>query len=55
VHIRNWQGEPANTEPDKCDELRWVKMDALPDNVIPYVRKAIENHRSGIKFLEVGW
>src|ERR1044071_7779258 len=19
VHIRRWQGEPANTEPDKCD------------------------------------
>ena len=55
VHIRNWQGDPVNTEPDKCDELRWVKVDALPDNVIPYVRKAIENHRSGIKFLEVGW
>lgn len=55
VHIRNWQGEPINTEPDKCDDLRWVQVDALPDNVIPYVRKAIENHRGGIKFLEFGW
>jgi 8-oxo-dGTP diphosphatase len=55
VHVRNWQGEPMNTEPDKCDDLHWVKMDALPNNVIPYVRKAIENHRGGIKFLEFGW
>jgi 8-oxo-dGTP pyrophosphatase MutT (NUDIX family) len=52
VHVLTWQGEPANTEPDKCDELRWVNIDELPENVIPYVRKAIENHRAGIPFQE---
>ena len=55
VHVRHWQGEPANTEPDKCDELRWVNVNELPNNVIPYVKKAIQNHRDGIKFLEFGW
>jgi ADP-ribose pyrophosphatase YjhB (NUDIX family) len=55
VHVREWQGEPANTEPDKCDELRWANVDELPDDVIPYVRKAIQNHRDGIRFLEFGW
>jgi len=55
VHIREWQGEPANTEPDKCDDLRWVSLEQLPDNVIPYVRKAIQNHRDGIRFYEFGW
>ena len=55
VQIRNWDGEPVNTEPDKCDELRWVNFDELPENVIPYVRKAIQNHRHGIKFDEFGW
>ena|SRR5215208_6583286 len=55
VHVQQWQGEPANTEPDKCDELRWVNVNELPDNVIPYVRKAIQNHYDGIKFDEFGW
>ena len=55
VHVRNWQGEPANTEPEKCDELRWVNINELPDNVIPYVRKAIQNHLLGISFNEFGW
>lgn len=52
VHVHGWQGEPHNTEPDKCDELRWVNVDELPNNIIPYVRKAIQNHREGIKFDE---
>jgi 8-oxo-dGTP diphosphatase len=55
VYVRNWQGEPVNTEPEKCDELRWVHVDQLPENVIPYVRKAIQNHRAGVQFDEFGW
>jgi len=35
-------GEIANAEPHKCDELRWVRPDVLPDNVIPEVRQALE-------------
>jgi 8-oxo-dGTP diphosphatase len=55
VHVRHWQGEPVNTEPDKCDELRWMNVNKLPDNVIPYVKKAIQNHLTGIPFNEFGW
>lgn len=55
VHVRQWQGEPVNTEPGKCDELRWVNVNQLPDNIIPYVKKAIQNHRAGIVFYEFGW
>jgi 8-oxo-dGTP diphosphatase len=55
VHVRNWQGEPVNTEPEKCDELRWVNINELPDNVIPYVKQAIQNHLMGIPFNEFGW
>ncbi|RPI94557.1 MAG: NUDIX domain-containing protein [Chloroflexi bacterium] len=52
VHVRQWQGEPLNTEPDKCDELRWVNLDELPENIIPYVKQAIHNHGAGIVFNE---
>ena len=55
VRVQQWQGEPINAEPDKCDELRWVPVDELPDNTIPYLRKAIQNHCDGIKFDEFGW
>lgn len=55
VGIHKWQGEPANMEPDKCDELRWVNLNELPLNTIPYIRKALKNHSSNIRFDEFGW
>ena len=55
VHIKAWEGEPFNAEPDKCDELCWCDPDALPENTIPYVRQAIQNFRDGILFEEYGW
>ena len=55
VQIQAWHGEPTNTEPDKCDELRWFGVRELPDNVIPYVRQAIQNHHNRIQFDEFGW
>ncbi len=55
VHVKKWSGDPFNAEPDKCDELRWAQTGLLPENIIPYVRRAIENHRDGIRFDEFGW
>jgi hypothetical protein len=42
-----WAGQLTNAEPHKCDELRWASLDSLPDNVVPYVRRALANFRVG--------
>ena len=55
VHVHKWQGEPVNIEPDKCDELRWVRVNELPLNTVPYVRKALQNHANAVRFDEFGW
>ena len=55
VHIMEWDGEPFNAEPEKCDELRWCDLDALPENTIPYVTSAIRNYLEDIPFEEFGW
>ncbi len=55
----SWSGEIINNEPDKCDQLNWFNIDQLPDNIIPYIRKAIHNSfkvdRRGIWFESFGW
>ena len=55
VRIRAWDGEPTNAEPEKCDELRWVDVNDLPENTIPYIRQALKNHWQGTRFDEFGW
>jgi len=55
VQVLEWNGEPINAEPDNCDEIRWVNVDDLPGNTVPYIKKALHNHRNGIKFDEFGW
>ncbi len=54
VSVRRWSGEVANTEPDHCDDLRWVEPDALPENTIPYIRRALDNFRRGAWFAPFG-
>lgn len=49
-----WSGEIANREPHKCDDLSWFRLDELPDNTIPYVRRALENYRRGVWFDSFG-
>ena len=50
--VHDWIGEPFNAEPDKCDDLRWVDLNQLHENTVPYVRQAIRNHLNGLHFDE---
>jgi len=52
---RSWSGEVSNWEPHRCDRLAWFDMDCLPENVIPYVEKALANYRRGQWFDSFGW
>lgn len=51
----NWEGEPANMEPEKCDDLQWFPQAALPENMVPYVKRALEQSQNGELFSEFGW
>jgi ADP-ribose pyrophosphatase YjhB (NUDIX family) len=53
--VRAWLGQVVNREPHRCDQLVWFDLDDLPRNVIPYLRRALENYREGRWFDSVGW
>ncbi|WP_436493195.1 NUDIX hydrolase [Actinokineospora sp. HUAS TT18] len=52
---RVWTGEPTNREPEKCSEISWFPLDALPSNVIPYPLVGIQGFLSGTTFDVIGW
>lgn len=45
-----WQNEPEVKEAHKHSEVRWVPINNMPANVIPYVRQAINNSSKGIRY-----
>jgi 8-oxo-dGTP pyrophosphatase MutT (NUDIX family) len=55
LKVKKWNGEIANMEPDKCSELKWFGLDALPDNIAPEVKQALDKIRDNIFFSELGW
>jgi 8-oxo-dGTP pyrophosphatase MutT (NUDIX family) len=44
---RSWSGEPRIVEPEKAAELRWCRLDALPEPVVPHERAVLEAVRTG--------
>jgi 8-oxo-dGTP pyrophosphatase MutT (NUDIX family) len=44
---RTWSGEPRIVEPEKCAELRWCPLHALPDPVVPHELEVLRGLRTG--------
>ncbi|WP_432102147.1 hypothetical protein [Streptomyces sp. bgisy091] len=52
---RTWRGSPELREPDKCTQWRFWDPAALPDDLVPYTRLAIEKIQNGELYSETGW
>lgn len=50
---RLWTGEPHNAEPAKCDDAGWYVLDSLPENIVPYVKQALEHIKIKSYFSEI--
>jgi ADP-ribose pyrophosphatase YjhB (NUDIX family) len=49
---KSWVGDPKNMEPNKSDDLQWFPLNALPDNIVPSVKRALQNYQNGVLFSE---
>lgn len=51
----NWEGDPINLEPGKCAKLNFFSLESLPENLIPYIRVALQAALEGSVYSEDGW
>jgi 8-oxo-dGTP pyrophosphatase MutT (NUDIX family) len=42
-----WSGTPRIVEPDKCADLRWFNLGALPSPVVPHELRVLASIRAG--------
>jgi len=52
---KKWVGNINNNEPNKCSNIKWVTIDKIPQNTIPYVKYAIEMYLKKEKFTMFDW
>lgn len=55
MKAEKWQGKPTILEPNKCDALTWFELDELPNNMVPYVKFALENIKNNNFYSEFDW
>ena len=57
IYLRavKYSGEIKVMEPNKCDEIKWYKIDELPKNMVPEVKFALEKINDGAHYSEFGW
>ncbi|MEW8995735.1 NUDIX domain-containing protein [Clostridium sp.] len=51
--VNKYNGIPKVIEPDKCSELRWFKIDDLPNEIIDIRKIVLDNYKNDIQYSEV--
>lgn len=51
--IKNYKGIIKINEPNKCQELKWVLLDNMPEDVIEFEKIALDNYEKKIKFSSI--
>ena len=54
-YIKDWVGEPAIMEKDKCTHLDWFSYDTLPEETILYIKNILKRIQEGKNYTEDGW
>ncbi len=48
--VTEWNGNIANNEPEKCGELKWCKIDNLPEQTLAYVKRVLDEYPRGVTY-----
>ncbi len=48
-----WTGDITNEEEDKCEEIKWVDMNEIPENTLNYIPKMLKSQEA--MYLPFNW
>lgn len=52
---QKWKGTPKICEKHLCDDMKWFELNKLPDNMVPYINKAISEIIKKSYYCEFNW
>lgn len=52
---KEWSGEIKINEKDKCNEIRWIYINKLPSNIIPFIKKIFTEEHKEKYYISYGW
>jgi 8-oxo-dGTP diphosphatase len=55
IEAAQWEGEPRNMEPHKCDDVKWMPAKALPENSMPHLKQVMHHVERNSFYSEFGW
>jgi 8-oxo-dGTP diphosphatase len=50
--VNKYKGVPKIMEPDKCSELKWFKIDDLPNEIIEIRKAVLDYYRINVEYSE---
>jgi 8-oxo-dGTP diphosphatase len=53
--VDQWDGEPQNTEPEKCAKVDWFETDKLPAETLDHIVSAIKALEEGKSYVAYGF
>ena len=53
--VKDYRGTPKIGEPEKCAEIAWYAVDALPETFLKNKAQAVGAFMEGVAYVEYGW
>ena len=51
--VSEYDGIPKIMEPDKCSELKWFKINDIPNDIMDIRKIVLDNYRDNIQYSEI--
>lgn len=51
--VNEYDGIPKIMEPDKCSELKWFKINDIPNDIMDIRKVVLDNYRDNIQYSEI--